>query len=714
MGNFPCNFYTAKNEQQNYMKKVLNQHSKKGVMFNIAALLCVLSTFLLANAVYAADVAVDALPTNGQVVAGDAHIATAGTAAAPVLNVNAGNSQVLSGDRVDVYATGTYNDENVGTAKSIVVDVSLSTPSNLINDAANYSLSSTRVTGNLGTITQLGSVTYTGPSGGNWANPSNWTTTGTNVTGATPTFSFAANMPNVANVIIPVGSSVVYDSASVGNSGSAINNSGTITFNGANNFTWTDNVSGTGGVNLTGVGRLTLAGNNSYSGATNIHASSLVIGSVNALGSAMVISNGGHLSMANNITAMNLTVNGNVSLLSDIRTSGAQIYNGDVLIGGATGMGATPITLTAGNIQFMGTLMSGSIGTHTNGAMGNYQSLVINAGNGQVEFGDRVGSDISDPYRPGFTLSYLSVWRNPLYMRNLYSLVVNAGVTLVKGDITTFEAQTYNTNVLIGDNGNNGLTRTFLSEDPTITFNGTVDDTQVNTHTLVVKAVSISGNANELPVISINDAIGATKALARLEVSTGSQDTLDDFSNIWVGHNQYNGKINIAADVTTVGDQIYTANAILIGDANAASPTLNVIDMTSQSGSVIYNTGTNTSDPSYVPGLQGVGSGATVNVTAANGVVTGEDNPSQLSVNAYDSLSGINNQANQSSDRYSAALFMSESKRHLEVAKLEKSASVTVGEAGVVENGEVHSFNDIKPCAKDKNKNDKECAANKE
>ena len=72
------------------MTNKLNKHSKKGLMSNISAVLCVLGLGALgfATSAYSADVAVDALPTNGQVVAGDATIHTAGTAAAPVMNIN--------------------------------------------------------------------------------------------------------------------------------------------------------------------------------------------------------------------------------------------------------------------------------------------------------------------------------------------------------------------------------------------------------------------------------------------------------------------------------------------------------------------------------------------------------------------------------------------------------------------------------------------------
>jgi autotransporter-associated beta strand protein len=429
----------------------------------------------------------------------DGNAAISGT----LLNVNAANSQVLSGDRVDVYATGSYNDANVGTAKSIVVDVSLSTPSNLINDAANYSLSSTRVTGNLGTITQLPQVTWTGGgSSNNWSNASNW------LGGAIPTFSIAANMPNVANVIIPVGANVLYDSASVGNSGSAITNNGTLTFNGANNFTFTDNVSGTGNLSLSGAGTLTLAGNNTYSGGTNIHSSSLVIGSVSALGTGTFTSVGGTLGLANGLTLNSLTVNGDVTLRSDIRTTGAQIFNGKV---------------------------------------GLAQSLALSGSN--VTFNDSVGH---------VGMLYSDYAR--IHGSYIYNLAILADRIFINADVTTFGTQTYGdpnrlTSVIIGDNGQNGNVRTLLSEDPAVTFWGTVDDSVANTHDLIVKAVTFT--PNDIPTIDFNGDVGATTMLKSLTAITGLQDNVGVngappiFSEIAQGSGQGIGAIVYRGSVYT-------------------------------------------------------------------------------------------------------------------------------------------------------------------
>ena len=452
-----------------------------------------------------------------------------------LLNVNSAGSQLLSGDVVNVYATGSYDDANVGSAKSIVVDVSLSTPSNLTNDAANYSLSSTRVTGNLGAITQLAQVTWTGGgSSNNWSNASNW------LNGAIPTFSIAANLPNVANVIIPTNANVVYDSASIGNSGSAITNNGTITFNGANNFTWTDNVSGVGNLSLTGAGTLTLAGNNTYSGGTNIHSSTLMLGAVNALAGNVLTTSGGKLGLVNGITLPGLTVNGDLTLVSDMRTSGAQIYNGQLGLGQSLSLTASAVTFNDAVGKVMLSNQSGTYDYKTN----DYYNIYTNL--------HRVnGVDV-------------------------YNLAVLADSVHLNADVVTYGTQTYGsstrlTRVIIGDNGRNGTTRVLVSEDPAVTFWGTVDDAVANTHDLVVKAVTYTGL--ETPTIDFNGNVGAIAMLKSLTTEVGSQETIGTpvFAKIAVGSGSALGTVTINGTVTTAATVAQAAAIAAAAKANQAN-----------------------------------------------------------------------------------------------------------------------------------------------
>lgn len=62
-----------------------------------------------------------------------------------------------------------------------------------------------------------------------------------------------------------------------------------------------------------------------------------------------------------------------------------------------------------------------------------------------------------------------------------------------------------------------------LSEDPIITFNGTIDATSLNTHNLIVKAISIYGN--DVPEIHVNGDVGATTPLASFVEVVGTQNT---------------------------------------------------------------------------------------------------------------------------------------------------------------------------------------------
>jgi autotransporter-associated beta strand protein len=517
------------------------------------------------------------------------------------LNVSPLLSRVISGDNVNVLGTGTFDNANVGTSKAITLNVALSGA-----DSGNYVLSNNQLNNNSGSITQLASVTYVGANGGNWSNASNW------AGGAIPTLS------NVAQVIIPVGSTVSYDNAAM--SGllptSTITNNGTIAFNGSNNFEFTNIVSGTGSISQSGAGVLTLSSANTNTGDTFLNSGTLVVNHANALATRIIAANGGALKVANGITLADLTVNGSVIIDSDINTVGAQTYNGPVTISGGNAINnvVTPLALSTNNanITFNSTLGAGS------NSLSNKRSLVLNAGTGQVTFGDRVGA-INTTY---------GAYLNRTTDVSLYDLTVNAGTILIKGDITTFNTQTYNGDVLIGDNGTNGLVRTLLSQDPTVTFNGKIDDAVANTHTLVIKAITLTGN--EVPSITFAQDIGSRAALANLVVTTGIQnpDHSSLLSDISLNSNDFVGQINIAGNVTTSGNQIYTADTYSLGVAGNTSANTQVFT-SSNGGDVTFNVGTDPT-PFTLVGAGSVGfnlSGGTVNAAGisamnASGITT--------------------------------------------------------------------------------------------
>ncbi|NBT16898.1 MAG: hypothetical protein EBS95_11260, partial [Chitinophagia bacterium] len=197
-------------------------------------------------------------------------------------------STIKTGDTVSVYGIGSFTDANVNTNKKITLNAFIEGA-----DSSNYALDSGGITKNIGQISQLESVNYTGASGGKWSDPTNWNN------GAIPING------NVAQVVIPIGVRVVYDYESL--SGTIISNengtdktvnklpTSTILNNGGIlnilvnvNITFSNTVSGTGSVSLSGTGVVTINTANTYSGGTNINSSKLIIGNANAIGSGEI------------------------------------------------------------------------------------------------------------------------------------------------------------------------------------------------------------------------------------------------------------------------------------------------------------------------------------------------------------------------------------------------------------------------------------------
>jgi fibronectin-binding autotransporter adhesin len=264
-------------------------------------------------------------------------------------------------------------------------------------------------------------------------------------------------------------------------------------------------LSGTGTLILGGTGTQDFAGNNTFTGTINIADGGIKASHVNALGATpVIISSGGRISTASSITLSSLTVTGNVQLDSGITTTGAQIYNNNVVV--KAGSRATPaeISTTNSDISFKGTLKG----------EGNAKarSLNIDAGTGNVLFGDRVGYAFND-----------QVVNINNTADSFYKLEVDANEITIKGDVMTYEEQIYNGDVLIGSTATNGTTRTFLSMDPKVEFNGTVNDTVKGKHTLIAKAIEIDRGANSIPVVNFNSTVGRSVALAGYNGLTGYQ-----------------------------------------------------------------------------------------------------------------------------------------------------------------------------------------------
>ncbi|MBU3578102.1 S-layer family protein, partial [Polynucleobacter sp. UK-Kesae-W10] len=456
------------------------------------------------------------------------------------LNTNPTLSAVLSGDKVSVVGAGYFNDSNVGINKTITLSVSLAGTSTG-NDSGNYSLSSPQIISNTGTITQLSSVTYMGASGGNWSNASNW------MGGAIPTLN------NVANVVIPVGSTVIFDTPALTNllPTSTITNNGVLSFASASNFTLNNVISGTGSLNQSGAGTLTIAGANSYSGGTNINASSIIVDNPAALGSGPINSNGGTLSINAGVQLPSLTTNGAIRLATSVDSLNNQTYNGSVTLVGGNLMS---LQSGSGNIVFNGGLLAN-----------NQQSLVISAPNGSVSFNNTVGTPNIDAQ--GNHIAYSNAY---FQAQNIFALNVSSNNIYIRGNITTFGPQNYNGHVYIGDNGTNGRTRILLSEDPSIVFQKAVDDELANTHNLVVQAIStvaVAANDPAYPFITFAGAVGGLNPLASLTFTTGVQKQTNALlTDISPDPTTRAGYINVMSTVNTAGNQTYTTNVMNLGD----------------------------------------------------------------------------------------------------------------------------------------------------
>jgi len=447
-----------------------------------------------------------------------------------VINTDPTKSQVIgtgaTKDQVTILGSGIFTDNpNVGTSKNVTVALSLSGA-----DANNYVLSSNSYSAPIGTITQLASVNYIGAPGGNWSNQSNW------AGGAIPTLN------NVANVYIPSGSSVVYDVATVNAAGamtSNIINNGTLTINESVDTTIANTLSGAGTYAQTGSGVLTISGNNSqsspgaFSGVISIDSGkTLLLGNADALGNGSILSNGGRVGITPDVILRSLSIAGPVNLLTDITTVGNQTYAGAVSF--STGSAIAPMNISSqnGSIAFLSDLNSDNAN----------RSLTLNALSGKATLTGTTG--------------YLSPSRFSK-SADIYSLTINAKDILLAGDIYTLNSQVYNGAVVISDNGSNGMTRTSVSQDPSISFLGTIDDSITNTHTLNLKAISFV--QEQIPTISFGGAIGSITPLAALNVTLETR--LDTDPNP-TKRGAPSGIIEIKDDITTVGGQTFTGGKV--------------------------------------------------------------------------------------------------------------------------------------------------------
>jgi autotransporter-associated beta strand protein len=330
------------------------------------------------------------------------------------------------------------------------------------------------------------------------------------------------------------------------------------------------NLAGSGALTKTGAGTLTLSGSNSYSGSTSIESgATLLLANNSALSGNQLVSNKGILMLDKGIELTALTVNGDVALASDVNTSGEQLYNNQLIIG--AGDNSNPLTITSKNstIRFNSSVIA------LDNTYAIKRSLTVNANNGNVTINGRFGEE-------SMAFSAYSALING-GVKNLYNLKINAATINLNADITTLETQTYNGAVIIGNNGANGTIRTLLSVDPKIEFMSTIDDDVANTHTLILRAVSLS--EGQKPMIILRGAVGSSRPLLNFSAITGMQLTNSLLGDTDKEPIRLVGELIMEGSVTTLKDQTFISNAMQIDGTSSDTKT---ITFTSKSGKIAF------------------------------------------------------------------------------------------------------------------------------
>ncbi len=368
--------------------------------------------------------------------------------------------------------------------------------------------------------------------------------------------------------------------------------------------TFYGDISGSGSLALTG-GTLTLAGANTFTGGISINNATLWAASSGALSNGVITSLGAQSGIT---VATDITIIGAVKLVGNIAFTGNQTYQ-NVVIAPASGSVVT-LSSTAGNISMLGTIDGLNSGIES-------LSIVSNASPGSVTLGGSVGSSVP--------LNNLSVTATRI---NLLADTYTAGTQTYTGSTfigdASYLGQTATSGFLLGrydstfTDSTEGLlikylaptnVQTMVSRDPSIVFNGTIDDTIKNTHTLIVMAIS---DGALVPSVAFRNSIGSSVPLYGLNVAT------------YMTALTYGGNISFnGAGVTTYTNQVYSADSMQISPSTSGGTiTFSISDRT---GIIYFRM--NPIDPTY-PGYR---------------FIRGELNPVPVVVSNYLKLEGNSN-----------------------------------------------------------------------
>ena len=458
-----------------------------------------------------------------------------------------------------------------------------------------------------GTLTMSGSNTY---SGGTTISAGTLRLGADNVLADSGAVSVTGGVFDIGSYHDTVGGVTLSSGSIVGGSGaltaasySVTNGTGTTTLISAN-------LGGNTGLSMAGAGLLTLSGVNTYTGATTITNGTINFAGNYALASPNITSSNGSMSVQSGYRLQTyLVVTGAITLVGDVATTGSQTYQSAVIIN--AGDATNPVNVSTSNsaIVFNDTL------TAKDNNKTKQISLNLDAGTSAVTFNGLVQDT-------AFLNNY---YRALLTNGNLYNLSVTAQTININADITTMGSQSYHGNVVIGDSGQassgqyvvSRTTRVLLSVDPTIEFFGTIEDSAADTHSLIVRAIAL--DMSMTPQVTINGSVGTVNPLSSIELSTGVQVISVSSLRGDIDTNPYQliGKVTINGEVTTVGNQTYQANNIVIGETLPGAK----ISFTTKNGTLTFTVGQNLA---LNPGLT-AGTGVQINLNyGTNGKLSAE------------------------------------------------------------------------------------------
>ena len=477
----------------------------------------------------------------------------------------------IAGDVLNVYGIGAFADKNVGAGKTVQIGGVTLTGT----DAGNYVVAATGSTS--AGITRLSSVTWVGGATGNWFDPANW------AGGAVP------DLANVANVVIPAGVVVAFDTTGM----VAPAQAGAVRLDGlgaAGSLTQADGqlVIGNGGVTLHAIdqqgGSLSSAGSIAVDSFTQTHGSTSTEGNLTV---------NGHFSQG---------PEGSVSVAGDATLHGSSggMTLGNLSVGGGLAVDNTTgdVTQASGTtiaVQGTTTVDAGTHDVSLNGANNDFGGTVNATGHDVILVDGHGGLALGNVTANG-SLNATSTDGN---------LTQAAGTTIAVQGTTTVDAGTHDVS-LNGANNDFGGTVNATGHDVTL----------VDGHGgLTLGNVTASGSLNATSSDgNLTQAAGTTIAVqGSTTVDAGTHDVSLNGAN-----NDFGGTVNATGhDVTLVDGHggLTLGNVTASGSLNATSTDGN---LTQAAGATIAVQGSTTVDAgTHDVSLNGANNdfGGTVNAT---------------------------------------------------------------------------------------------------